>query len=295
MLFPADFLTRLEYLSIMSKRVFRGSLLAQRRTMQLGSGIEFSDHREYTPGDDLRYLDWNIYARHGDLLLKRFQEEQDLRVYLMLDCSRSMAFGQPAKFDLARQLTAALAYIALADLDRIAVLAYADGVIREFPVTRGKARILPLMRFLEDLSTTGQDTNLGRAVQGVLHRGARTGLAVVISDLFDEHGFQNGLDQLRYRRFDAHVLQLHDPKEADPNLLGDVELEDVETESIQMVTVTEKNMRTYRQLFKQHQQAVRDYCANYGLGITQSPATIPFDDLVINMMRASAAGSPSRV
>ena len=209
MLFPPDFLTRLEYLSIMSKRVFRGTLLAQRRTMQMGSGIEFSDHREYTSGDDLRYLDWNIYARHGDLLLKRFQEEQDLHVYLMLDCSRSMAFGQPAKFDLARQLAAALAYIALADLDRIAVVAYADGILAEFPITRGKARILPLMRFLEDLPTAGHDTNLGRAVQGLLHRGSRTGLAVVISDLFDEHGFQNGLDQLRHRRFDARDFEFH--------------------------------------------------------------------------------------
>ncbi len=288
MLFPADFLTRLEYLSIMSKRVFRGTLLAQRRTTQMGSGIEFSDHREYTHGDDLRYLDWNIYARHGDLLLKRFQEEQDLHVYLMLDCSRSMAFGQPAKFDLARHLTAALAYIALADLDRIAVVAYADGIVAEFPVTRGKARILPLMRFLESLQTTGQDTHLGKAVGGILHRGTRSGLAVVISDLFDEHGFRTGLDQLRYRRFDAHVLQLHDPKEADPNMLGDVELEDVETESVRMVTVTEKNMRTYKQLFQQHQQSVREYCSNYGLGCTQSPSIVAFDELVMSMMRASA-------
>lgn len=290
MLFPTDFLTRLEYLSIMSKRVFRGSLLAQRRTMQMGSGIEFSDHREYASGDDLRYLDWNIYARHGDLLLKRFQEEQDLHVYLMLDCSRSMAFGEPAKFSLARHLTAALAYIALADLDRIAVVACADGILQEFPMTRGKARILPLMKFLEELPTSGEDTNLGKAVQGLLHRGSRSGLAVVISDLFDEHGFQKGLDQLRYRRFDAHVLQLHDPREADPNLLGDVELEDIENESVRMVTVTENNVRTYKHLFQQHQQAVRDYCSNYGLGCTQSPSTVPFDDLVMNMMRVSAVG-----
>ena len=128
MLFPSDFLTRLEYLSIISKRVFRGQLLAQRRTMQMGSGIEFSDHREYTTGDDLRYLDWNIYARHGDLLLKRFQEEQDLHVYLMLDCSRSMAVGEPAKFDLARHLVAALAYIALADLDRVRAVGGVEGL-----------------------------------------------------------------------------------------------------------------------------------------------------------------------
>jgi len=290
MLFPPDFLTRLEYLSIMSKRVFRGSLLAQRRTMQMGSGIEFSDHREYAYGDDLRYLDWNIYARHGDLLLKRFQEDQDLHVYLLLDCSRSMAFGTPAKFDLARHLVAALAYIALADLDRIAVVAYADGIIAEFPMTRGKARILPLMRFLESLPTSGEDTNLGRTVQGLLHRGSRGGLAVIVSDLFDEHGFQIGLDQLRYRRFDAHVLQLHDPLEADPNLLGDVELEDIESNSVRKVTVTEKNLRDYKQRFQQHQQAVRDYCTNYGLGCTQSQSIVPFDELVMSMMRLSAVG-----
>ncbi|MEZ6149852.1 MAG: DUF58 domain-containing protein [Pirellulaceae bacterium] len=290
MLFPPDFLTRLEYLSIMSKRVFRGSLLAQRRTMQMGSGIEFSDHREYAYGDDLRYLDWNIYARHGDLLLKRFQEDQDLHVYLLLDCSRSMAFGTPAKFDLARHLVAALAYIALADLDRIAVVAYADGIIAEFPMTRGKARILPLMRFLESLPTSGEDTNLGRTVQGLLHRGSRGGLAVIVSDLFDEHGFQIGLDQLRYRRFDAHVLQLHDPLEADPNLLGDVELEDIESNSVRRVTVTEKNLRDYKQRFQQHQQAVRDYCTNYGLGCTQSQSIVPFDELVMSMMRLSAVG-----
>ncbi|MEZ6079636.1 MAG: DUF58 domain-containing protein [Pirellulaceae bacterium] len=274
----------------MSKRVFRGSLLAQRRTMQMGSGIEFSDHREYAYGDDLRYLDWNIYARHGDLLLKRFQEDQDLHVYLLLDCSRSMAFGTPAKFDLARHLVAALAYIALADLDRIAVVAYADGIIAEFPMTRGKARILPLMRFLESLPTSGEDTNLGRTVQGLLHRGSRGGLAVIVSDLFDEHGFQIGLDQLRYRRFDAHVLQLHDPLEADPNLLGDVELEDIESNSVRRVTVTEKNLRDYKQRFQQHQQAVRDYCTNYGLGCTQSQSIVPFDELVMSMMRLSAVG-----
>jgi uncharacterized protein (DUF58 family) len=293
MLFPADFLTRLEYLSIMSKRVFRGSLLAQRRTMQMGSGIEFSDHREYTPGDDLRYLDWNVYARHGDLLLKRFQEEQDLHVYLLLDCSRSMGFGDPEKFDLARHLTAALAYIALADLDRIAILAYADGIISEFPITRGKARILSVMKYLENLEIQGTDTNLSRSVQGLLHRGSRSGMVVVVSDLFDEHGFQQGLDQLRYRRFDGHVLQLHDPREADPSLLGDVELVDIETEVARKVTVTEKNLKNYKRLFDQHQLDVRTYCRNYGLGCTQSPATIPFDDLIIRMMRASSNAVPA--
>ena len=127
--------------------------MAQRRTLQSGSGIEFSEHREYTPGDDLRYMDWNIYARHGDLLLKRFQEEQDLHVYLLLDCSRSMGVGVPGKFDLARQVSAALSYVALADLDRISIVACAAGVVQELPVTRGKDRILSVLQFLERLET----------------------------------------------------------------------------------------------------------------------------------------------
>jgi len=290
MLFPADFLTRLEYLSIISKRMFRGQLLAQRRTMQLGSGIEFSDHREYNTGDDLRYLDWNIYARHGDLLLRRFQEEQDLHVYLMLDCSRSMSFGTPPKFDLARHLVAALAYIALADLDRVAIIAYANGICAELPITRGKARILAIMKFLEQLTTSGDDTNLEKAVQGMLHRGARRGLAIVVSDLFDEHGFQRGLDQLRHRRFDAHVIQLYATEEADPALRGDAELVDIESESVRMVTVTERSLKKYKQLFVDHQTAVRQYCCTYNLGCTQSPSVIRFDELIMRMMRESGAG-----
>src|SRR5579872_2669433 len=159
-LFDSNFLKQLEYLSLVSRRVFRGSLLAQRRTMQLGGGIEFADHRQYTPGDDFRYLDWNLYARHESLLLKRFQEEEDLHVYFLLDCSRSMAFGAPPKFDFARQVAAALAYIALADLDRIAVVGFANDILADFPLTRGKGRILALLKFLEALTPSGEDTCL---------------------------------------------------------------------------------------------------------------------------------------
>ncbi len=288
-LFDSDFLKKLEYLSIVSRRVFRGSLLAQRRTLQFGSGIEFADHREYAAGDDVRYLDWNVYARHGDLLLKRFQEEEDLHVYFLLDCSRSMAFGDPPKFDLARQVTAALAYIALADLDRIAVIAFADRIIGDFRLTRGKARILALLEFLEGLDPQGADTDLTAAVQQFLRRRQRTGLAVVVSDLFAPGGYEQGINQLRHRRFEPHVVQLHDPGEARPPVLGDVELYDIETTSSRKVTVTEKALRMYQRLFDDYQKSVATYCRNYGLGCTQANTGIAFDDLVLRMMREAGA------
>src|SRR5438128_1056362 len=238
-LFDSDFVKKLEYLSLVSRRVFRGSILAQRRTMQMGGGIEFADHREYTPGDDFRYLDWNLYARHDELMLKRFQEEEDLHVYFLLDCSRSMGFGHPCKFDLARQVTAALAYIALADLDRVAVVAYANDILADFPLVRGKARILSLLKFLKDLKPQGVNTDLSRVATGFVHRTQRRGLAIVVSDLYDPAGYERGLDLLRHRRYEPHLVQLYDRREAEPTLLGDMELYDVETESLQKVTVTE--------------------------------------------------------
>ncbi len=288
MLFPPDFLTRLEYLSIMSKRVFRGQLLAQRRTRQTGAGIEFADHREYSPGEDLRYLDWNVYARHGDLLIRRFQEEQDLHLWLLLDCSNSMNLADGRKFDLARQLAAALAWIALADLDRISVLACAAGVVEQFPLTRGRERILPLMQFLQGLTASTPQTSLRESVRQFLHRRPRPGIAVILSDLFDPAGFEAGLDQLRFSGFDLHVIQLHHPLDADPAVLGDAELVDVETGTTLQTTITEHMLSEYRRLFRQHQDAVRNYCARYNLGCTQSGCQVQFDSLVMAMMKQSA-------
>jgi uncharacterized protein (DUF58 family) len=289
-LFDSDFLKKLEYLSLISKRVFRGSLLAQKRTMQLGTGIEFSDHREYTPGDDFRYLDWNLFARHNELLLKRFQEEEDLHVYFLVDCSRSMAFGDPPKFDFARRVAAALAYIALADLDRIAVTGFAADIVEDFPLTRGKGRVLALLKFLESLRAQGDDTNLERVVTGFLHRDQRRGLVVIVSDLFDPKGFERGLDLLRHRKYEPHIVQVYDKFEKDPpDMLGDVEMWDVESGAARKVTVTEKNLRQYRHLFQEYQGKVQDYCNRHGLGCTRTSTEIPFDELILKMMRQAGS------
>ena len=286
-LFDNDFLTKLEYLSIVSRKVFRGQLMAQRRTMQMGSGIEFADHRQYSPGDDFRYLDWNLYARHNELLLKRFQEEEDLHVYLLLDCSRSMAIGGTAKFDLARQVTAALAYIALADLDRISVFAFADGILKHFPLTRGKSRILSLLEFLTDLDADGEATSLTELSRHFTQRAPRRGLALVLSDFYDPAGFRKGLDILRHHKYEPHLIQFHNPSEANPQMLGDVELQDIESSDIRRITITEKHLRTYRGVFETFLTTLRQYCSNYGMGCTITDTDITFDKLVLNMMRAS--------
>ena len=289
-LFDTDFLTKLEYLSLISKRVFRGSLLAQRRTMQLGSGVEFADHREYTPGDDFRYLDWNLYARHEELMLKRFQEEEDLHVYFLLDCSKSMGVGTPMKFDLARRVVAALSYIALADLDRISVVAFGSNIIDSFPLTRGKGRILSLLQFLERLNPGSGETDLERVAAEFITRNQRRGLAIVVSDLFDPKGYRTGLDMLRHRRYETSLIQLFDQSEEDPKgMLGDLELIDIETGNGRKVTVTESHLRKYKKLYDDFQQGVIDYCHQYAIGHAKARSDVAYDTFILNMMRAAGA------
>lgn len=288
-MFDSDFLKRLEYLSLSSHRVFQGQLLAQRRTRRTGGGIEFAEHRDYVRGDDLRYLDWQVYARHGELLLKRFQEEEDLHVYILLDASESMNTGAPNKFLYARQLAAALAYIALADLDRVSIIPYDQHIRSALPLMRGKNNVLGLLRYLEGLETGGTKTDLAGVAREFCRRAPRTGLVLVVSDLFDQDGFQAGIDRLRHLRFEPHVIQIHTTDEANPSRLGDVEFRDVETGETRTITVTEAAARQYRQRFEQFVRGVEEYCRRYGLSHTRATTDIPYDQVLLRMMRASGA------
>src|SRR5258708_674110 len=154
-LFDDDFQRKLDYLALVSRRVFAGRLRAERRTKKSGSGVEFADHRDYQPGDDFRSLDWNVYQRFEKLLVRLFEEEEDLAIYFILDASASMAFGDGAKLRYAKKVCAALAYVGLANLDRVSIVTTTDRVMDRMPATRGKARIFKVFRFLREVGPEG--------------------------------------------------------------------------------------------------------------------------------------------
>src|SRR5580692_2698426 len=140
-LFDDDFQRKLDYLALISRRVFAGKLRAERRTKKSGSGVEFADHRDYQPGDDFRTLDWNVYQRFDKLLVRLYEEEEDLSIYFIIDASASMSFGDGKKLRYAKKVCAALAYVGLANLDRVSIVATTDQVSSRMQETRGKARI----------------------------------------------------------------------------------------------------------------------------------------------------------
>src|SRR5262245_24882155 len=166
---------------------------AERRTKKSGSGVEFADHREYQPGDDFRYLDWNVYQRFNKLLLRLYEEEEDLAIYFILDASASMAFGAPGtwrgpdakraasapKLRYAKRVCAALAYVGLANLDRVSIVSTSDRILERMPQTRGKARIFKVFRFLKEIEPEGV-TDLEDALKSFVAQNKRRGLAILI-------------------------------------------------------------------------------------------------------------------
>jgi uncharacterized protein (DUF58 family) len=201
-----------------------------------------------------------------------------------------MRFGDPVKFDYARQVTAALAYIALADFDRVSVVAFADQIVDTYPLTRGKDRILTLLRFLEYLQPTeNAETNLERVARDFIARGNHTGLAILVSDLFDPSGFHRGVDLLRHRCYEPTLVQIYDASEAAPNFLGDIELVDMESGLHKKVTINERDLKKYQEIFSQFLDSVAAYARSYGLTYAQTTTQVPFDDLILSMMRIAGA------
>lgn len=286
-LFDDDFQRKLDYLAVVSRKLFAGRLRAERRTKKTGSGIEFADHREYTAGDDFRYLDWGVYGRTGRLLLRLFEEEEDLSIYILLDCSRSMAFGEPPKINHARKLAAAMAYVGLANLDRVGMVAFSDAVERQLPLGRGKGRIFKVFEFLRGVRCEGE-TGIADVARVVTQQSKRRGIAFVISDLYDPEGFERGINAIRYQKFEPLVIHVTDPREADPGPRGDVTLFDVETGDTREVTLTQGMIDAYKSAHDSWRKEIEDFCKARQVPYVAADCTGAFEEQVLYLFRKMA-------
>jgi uncharacterized protein (DUF58 family) len=283
-LFDDEFQRKLEYLAMVSKRVFSGAMRAERRTKKTGSGIEFADHRDYTAGDDIRYLDWHAFERFDRLLIRLYEEEEDLSIYFILDTSSSMAFGEGQKLRQAKRLAAALAYVGLANLDRIAIVTATDEISGRMPTTRGKARIFRIFRFLSGVKAEGE-TDLGEAMKTFVAQHKRKGLAVVLSDLYDPEGFERGINVLRFNRFEPYVIHLVDQRDGKPDIRGDVRVYDCETGNEREVTVTAKVLEKYHHAYGEYLEEVQRFCTSRQVSYFRADVEASFDELILRVFR----------
>jgi uncharacterized protein (DUF58 family) len=283
--FDDEFQRKLEYLALVSRRVFAGRLRAERRTKKSGSGVEFADHRDYQPGDDFRSLDWNAYQRFDRLLVRLYEEEEDLAIYFILDTSASMAFGERArKLAYAKKIVAALAYVGLANLDRVSIVTTSDRVLERMPETRGKARIFKAFRFLKEVQAEGV-TDLADAMKTFVAQNKRRGLAVLVSDLYDPAGFEKGINVLRYNKFDPFVVHVIDPAEARPKLHGDVLVYDCETGAEREVTVTSRVLDRFAEAHARYLADIERFCATHQVPYVAARVDVAFDELILRVFR----------
>jgi len=284
-LFDAQFLNRCEQLSLVCRTQFGGRLLGQRPGRQLAGGTEVTGYSDYTAGSDIRYVDWNRCARHDELLVKQFYGDEDLHTYLLVDCSASMGLG--GKFDYARQLAGAMAYVALANLNRVSLVAFGGEILQSLPPRRGSGHIVEMLRLLDSLQPSAGDTNLAHLAEALVRRHQRPGFAVVLSDLYDPRGFERGLDVLRRRQYELHVVQLLDESETRFDQLGDVELVHLEPAGSQHVRIDGAVLKRYRQRFGDFCRQVRRWSHDHGFGCTQTTCTRAYDRQLLRMMHAA--------
>ncbi|MCD6049325.1 MAG: hypothetical protein K0Q55_728 [Verrucomicrobia bacterium] len=288
-LITADLLRRLEQLQLLARRRSKSNTRGERRSKARGQSVEFADHRNYVSGDDLRYLDWNLYGRLDKLFLKLYEEERELPVTIFLDCSESMAFGEPNKFHFARQLAAAIGYVALCGFDRVSVRTFpdspAESAYRQSLLSvRGRKSSLQFFRNLAHLTAKGTaDFN------AALRRGAlesrTTGVAVVLSDFLDPQGYEAGLTSLIGRGFQVNAVQILSPDEIAPTNFGDLRLIDAETGAQTEVTFGRYRMEQYQQMVENFRQKLREYCAGRGIGIFTASSADSLEQLLLKQLR----------
>ncbi|MBK9070504.1 MAG: DUF58 domain-containing protein [Myxococcales bacterium] len=283
-LFDEAFIRTLEQLHMVARKLQAGGQRAERKTKIVGAGIEFADYRQYARGDDFRYIDWNLYGRLDKLLLRLFEEEQDLHIYFLVDVSDSMALGSPPKLHYAMKVAAALSYVGLANLDRVSIVSFSDRVTGRFAPTRGKSRIFGILDFFRG-ATLGGGTDMAAAMRAFVAQTKRPGLALVISDFYDTRGFAEAINILRYAKFEPFVLQVFDPKEAAPQLHGDLTLVDCETGDEKSVTISPAILERYKAALAAYQEQLEAYCKKYAIAQFRTATSVSFEELVLRIFR----------
>jgi uncharacterized protein (DUF58 family) len=287
--FTPEFLGQLERLTLLSRRTFRGSVKGERRSPRRGHSVEFADYRAYGHGDDLRYVDWNIYGRLDRLHVKLFVDEEDLCLHLLVDASASMGFGAPSKLHYAVRLAAALGFVGLVNHERVGLGVLRERVAEGWPPTRGRAQILPMMDFLADVRASG-GTSLDDGLGNYAKRARESGLVVVISDLLDPAGYERGVRALLERRFDVHLVHLLDPEEMNPTLGGDLRLIDSETGELRDLTVDGEALRGYRDRLRQFLDRVETFCRSHEIGYHRVVTDTPVEAFVVAQLRGRMLG-----
>ena len=252
------FLRRLARLRFIVKGRRKGRLSGTHASPRSGVSLEFADYRAYAPGDDFRYIDWNVYGRLDRVLVKSFVHEADLPIYVLLDMSASMGIGLPPKADYAAQLAAAMAFLGLRELDRVGLFAFRDHLVRSIPPRHGMRQMAHILNALTDLEPEGA-TSPHQAILEFLSQTRESGIVFLISDFLTEESYEEPIARLLHRGCEIIAVQILDPEEASPSASGTTRLVDIESERRLTLTIGRRTLSEYEARLSAHQQRLRTF------------------------------------
>lgn len=284
-LLSPDLLARLERLELVTRKIFRGRMKGERRSKRKGQSVEFADFRNYVAGDDLRLLDWNLYARLDKLIIKLFLEEEDLHFFALIDASPSMDFGDPTKLRCAKQIAAALGFIGLVRADRVRVETLGQRPAQRSPALRGRHSAFRLLESLDAIEAT-ETATLEQGVKNFCLRNPGKGVVVLISDLMDKQGYESALRYLVAREMDCYVIQVLSQEELQPGVQGDLKLVDCEDGDEAEITVSAPLLARYDQTLKEFVRRADEFCKRRGMHYLMCDNQTPVTDLVARQLRA---------
>lgn len=282
-LLSPQLLAKLERMELVSRKVFRGRLKGERRSKRKGQSVEFADFRNYVPGDDLRFVDWNLYARLDRLYLKLFLEEEDLHVFFLVDASPSMNFGEPTKFFAAQQVAAALGFVGMCRGDRVRI-EFLGAKNTSSPVLRGRSQLRRMTEFVESVEPV-ELFDLTDAVKRFCLRNTGRGIVVLLSDLMDKNGYESALRLLVGQQMDVIVLHILSPEEMNPDLAGDLKLVDCEDRDEAEISVSSAVVKRYKATLAAFVDQARKFCAQRGMMYLLSRSDQGADILVGQYLR----------
>ncbi len=278
------FMARLDSLDLLSRKIVQGKLQGERRSKRRGSSAEFADHRPYGVGDDLRFVDWNVYGRLEQLFLKLFLEEQDLTVTILADTSASMGTGQPGKGVFAKRLTAALGYVSLVNNNRLTIGLFDNGLRAQVANLRGRGPLAQVADLLLAAECGGL-SDFDRACSDVAASRTGSGVTIVISDFLFKRGYEGGLRRLMDARHDLYVIQVLSPQETAPDLTGDLRLVDIEDADVAEVTVSSALVRHYQRALAAYCDRIQGFCTGRGAVYVRTGSADSVESLVLNVLR----------
>ena len=279
-----DFLARLERLSLKARRPVQGWGAGQRRSRRTGHSVEFADYRAYGSGDDMRYVDWNIYGRTDRMHVKLFVDDEDLCLHLLIDASASMDCGSPLKLTWAARLAGALGFVGLANQERVGVGVLRGAVGETLPPTRGRNRIPAMFELLSSLNGGGM-TSLNQSLTTYAQHCKGAGLAVLVSDLLDPIGYEDGLRALLEYGFEVHVIHVLSEEELRPSFEGDLRLVDQETGETCALRLDAETRRVYAEGLQQFIEKAERFCADNAIDYSRASSADAVESLVLGPLR----------